>query len=214
MADYRICAAPVANHVFGRFLSAGLAPNRVEGTYLWLNDVNTDLPLQAADGAYTTTPDAANRAAVGVTWFGAVLFALAVGGRLPTEAEWEVAARSGIPHRIYPWGDALPSATLANFDHNVGHPTAAGCYPPNDWGLYDVVGTVQEWTADWYWPDAAYPIDVGCSPSDRPRVARVVRGGSWNKGAEELACSFRRGKWPRHGSDSVGFRVAFDVDTL
>jgi len=106
-----------------------------------------------------------------VTWFDAVSYAKWVGKRLPTEAEWEFAARGGLVGKEFPWGDEESIAReYANFWDTGGtdqwkNPTApVGSFRPNGYGLYDMTGNVWEWCQDWY---------------DNSQRGRVLRGGSW-----------------------------------
>jgi formylglycine-generating enzyme required for sulfatase activity len=107
-----------------------------------------------------------NRPVVNVTWYEAAAYCASVGGRLPTEAEWERAAR-GTVGRKYAWGDEPPDPSRANYvETKVGKPTPVGLFPrgATPEGIQDLAGNVSEWTADWY--------DEG--------QLRVVRGGSWS----------------------------------
>jgi formylglycine-generating enzyme required for sulfatase activity len=151
-----------------------------------------------------------------VTWYGAAEFADYVGGRLPTEAEWEYACRAG---SITPFntGRCL-SSSEANYNGNypyagcsegayVRTTTPVGSYKPNAWGLYDMHGNVWEWCADWYGAYATNPQTNPTGPATGAR--RVFRGGCCYNGARICRSAFRNNYYPHNFYFSYGFRVAF-----
>ena len=147
-----------------------------------------------------------------VTWEQAKTYCEWRGGRLPTEAEWEKAAR-GTDERTYPWGEKIDE-TFANFNYSVRDTTAVGTYGngKSPYGLYDMAGNVWEWVADWY-SDTYY----GKSPTENPSgpasgEMRVLRGGSWGLVGVSVSTSYRYARDPAESGPDLGFRCAKDAN--
>ena len=138
-----------------------------------------------------------------VSWYGAKAYCEHYGKRLPSETEWEKAAR-GTEGATYPWGEAFDPHKL-NSDNRVGDTTPVGSYPDgaSPYGAGDMAGNVWEWVADWYAP---YPGSGYRSPFFG--TYKVVRGGSWNHPAADARCSTRDLAHPVRRIGVVGFRCA------
>ncbi len=149
---------------------------------------------------------------VGVGWEQARGFCAWAGKRLPTEAEWERAAK-GTEALDYPWGNAEPTPELANYGENVGRPVVGDRYPPSR-GLHNMAGNVSEWVADLYDPDY-YLTGSDTEPGGPTNVTgdavHVIRGGSWKSEWRWLQTFRRRPATvdeARQGNDQIGFRCA------
>jgi len=144
-----------------------------------------------------------------VTWAGAVAFAKWVGGRLPTESEWEYAAKGGNLSNGFAYAgsdNAREVAIYIGTAKRIMHPLAT--MKVNELGLFDMSGSVWEWCSDWYKP---YEINnQKNSSSTNSGKFRVIRGGCWNSYAEDCRVAYRGSRNPTASGNDCGFRVVFD----
>jgi len=180
----------VTNAQYKKFMDA----TGYEAPYYW-NDPNYNTP---------------NNPVIGVSWYDAVAYAEYADKYLPTEAQWEKAARGGLVGKRYPWGDDI-THNDANYANRWKYTSPVGSFAPNGYGLYDIAGNVYEWCADRY--DESY---YAMSPKQNPTGPssgsyRVSRGGAWNNYYTKNLRVSNRGfnafsADPTYTGSGVGFR--------
>ncbi len=201
LSEYQISRYEITNAQYRAFIEATNrpTPRGQQGEEIW------------KDGNF----NADTQPVVGVTWFDAQAFAEWIGGSLPTEAQWERAAR-GTEGRKYPWGNHPPKARHhANFARQHNHPTPVGQFSngssPN--GIADLAGNVWEWCLDEYNPTfyqqskkklQRNPLNLRFR--DVLRV-RIIRGGAWDVGSTFLRSALRSPFYPLDSTRTIGFRV-------
>lgn len=197
LADYFIDIFEVTTSLYRRFL----VMTKHESPYKW-EDV-----LEGRDD---------NKPVIGVTHHDAVAYCRWAEKRLPTEAEWEKAARS-TDQRRFPWGNEEPSEVRGNFGHCCGWKgysllSAVGTTEQGKslYGVHDLAGNVWEWVSDWYAPDyyKKSPSSNPTGPSTGDR--KVIRGGSWSNAVADLRVTARDRVPPAYKNMSLGFRCARD----
>ena len=169
-----------------------------------------------------------NHPVTNVSWYAAMAYAQWAGKRLPTEAEWEKAARGGLEGQRFPWGDSIDPSKANYFDSPMGNPTTpVGIYPANGYGLYDIAGNVSEWCLDAYdsifykeFPRqrprnnpiaGAHSIDEIITNFKKIKGQRSKRGGSWQNKPRPLFVYSRLSEATNSTKYAVGFRCVKDT---
>jgi len=179
---------------------------------------------------YQRGPDGDNHPVQPVTWQEAQSFCRWLSEKeghpygLPTEAQWEYACRAGTTNRTY-WGDDVEDRTKANIggpryderthrhwsDDGYDYTAPVGSFPPNPWGLYDMIGNAREWVSDWYTP--FYTRDAVIDPVGPPTGGcRANKGNGWMHPYYRICCAYRDGDAPHDQKDIHGFRVGCLID--
>jgi hypothetical protein len=194
--DYWIDKYPVTNEKYRAFVLADGYGNQAYWSsdgWKWKTEENISSPEYWND----TEWDKADHPVVGVSYYEAEAYAKWAGKRLPTEREWEKAAR-GEDGREYLWGDEFDQEKCNSAETHLKHTTPVTQYPNgvSPYGCYDMAGNVWEWCADWY---------------DKKKGSRVFRGGSWNNRPVFLRVSNRNWVNAAYRFDGLGFRLAQDL---
>jgi hypothetical protein len=162
---------------------------------------------------------------VNVHYRDAAAYAAWAGKRLPTEAEWEYAARGGREDRTYPWGDEVPGNERAQYatrdtefpwrefrcSTGIARTAPVGSFPANDFGVHDMAGNVWEWCSNWFYSYPWQDLDAG-TIGEGWGLTRVVRGGAFHSPVEDLRVSRRLRVHGGVGGNGTGFRCAMDLE--
>jgi sulfatase modifying factor 1 len=248
LSPFLIDRTPVTNNLFAAFITATNYRTEAE-TYGWsfvfwkhipkhrynelVEDTVAAVPWWCkVPGAYWNAPEGpgsninarSNHPVVHVSWNDAAAYAVWAGLRLPTEAEWEYAARGGLEQKLYPWGDKLrpngehrcniwqgefPNEDTA--DDGFAGTSPVDAFPPNDFDLYTITGNTWEWCADWFGtgPDRAMGLYHLSGPATGE--ARLMKGGSFlchKSYCNRYRVAARTSNTPDSSTSNIGFRCA------
>ncbi len=184
----------VSNALYLKCLQAGACSEMVSDNTTYQNWIYRDHPVTY------------------VTWEQAAAYCQWVGRRLPTEAEWEKAAR-GTDGRKYPWGNEAPNARLANFDGSMIHEAVSVYRYPlgaSPYGVLNMSGNAREWIADWYANDYYLAMPYANPTGAETGAERSLRSGSYNEDKNEITVTIRYRHEPQSAGLSRGFRCAED----
>lgn len=218
---YYIDKYEVTNSQYVAFLNEALATGEIQANsstvtkddheLLDLNDPYCQISFNG--NRFSVKDDNAFYPVIEVSWYGADAYAKHYGKRLPTEAEWEKAAR-GTEGRSYPWGNNGPDSSNCNCKDNIGHTTPVGQYSPigdSPYGCCDMIGNVWEWCNDWYdkdyYKECHQQGTVTDPPGPKSGRYRVLRGGAFYNVGDAFRCSSRYSGLRFYKFDIVGFRV-------
>lgn len=214
--EYWIDKYPVTNAEFVRFLN----DTKPENVAVWLDLTSEETKIVFDGITYSVMPGFENFPIIQVSWYGADAYATYRGKQLPTEAEWEKAAR-GTDERLYPWGGDIDSGRVNYWDSGDpydNNPTPVGFFDgrnekgfqtidsPGPYGTYDLAGNVREWCHDWYkWNYySKAPLKNPIGPGDGND--KVVRGGGYLFHTDKLRTTFRSSFEPGTTNSYIGFR--------
>ncbi|MBI3537980.1 MAG: formylglycine-generating enzyme family protein [Chloroflexi bacterium] len=221
LAAFRIGKFPVTNREYAEFIADNGYARKNFGSAMgarWLESRKIIAPGFWRDPQF----NAPRQPVVGVSWYEAVAYCewlrekFSRQFRLPSEAEWEKAARGDRAAQIFPWGDAYDAQRANTAELGIGHTTTVDAFPrgASPYGVMDLAGNIFEWTrskwgANWQALEFAYPYRADDGREEIPgSAARVMRGGSWFNSAREARVSHRARYLPGSRASNIGFRVA------
>lgn len=206
--NFYISTKEVTNAEYCKFLNDNkIGKEGMSGDELWIDMASKDVLIDFDGNLFTPKAGAENKPAVCVTWYGAYAYCLSRGGYLPTEAEWEFAAKGGLGLNNFKYAGSDNPTEVGWF--GIPELQNVGTKKSNTLGLYDMSGNVAEWCSDWY-SDKAYEDSVEKNPEGpKSGETKVIRGGSYNQ--TPVTVTARSSMKPGTSSPYVGFRVVIKL---
>lgn len=200
----------VTNEQFCKFINEN--GNKTEGDGKWIDVGDEDCKIVKKDDKFILVPGYEKHPVLELSWYGAQAYAKWVGKRLPTEAEWEYAARGGNKSQSYKFAGSNSSDEVAWFSGNSNNDThQVGTKNPNELGIYDMSGNVWEWCIDWFQEDY-YKRSAKTNPQGpESGKYRVLRGGAWVSIEQQIKTTSRDFGFRNDAFNLNGFRCVKDV---
>lgn len=211
LSSFYIDKYEVTNEQFCKFLNE--KGNQSEGGALWLEIDDEDCHITQVGGKFIPKKGREKHPVIEVSWYAAVKYAEWLGKRLPTEAEWEYAARGGQKSNNFKYAGSNDAALVACFDDNSdGNTFPVGQLKPNELGIYDMSGNVWEWVNDWYADDYYKKSETKNPKGPNAIDFKILRGGSWVSIEDQLRVSIRDYAYPYNTYYLNGFRCVRNVE--
>lgn len=205
LSTFRMSKYETTNIQFAVFLNA--MGNQTEGSAPWYDEISSYARISFIGGVWVVDAGYENYPVTGVTWYGATAYCTWAGGRLPTEAQWEYAARGGnlSNNVIYAGSSNVDDVAIYYSAGNYSEAQSVGQKSPNEMNLYDMSGNVWEWCSDWNGP---YNSSAQTNPTG-PNFGsyKILRGGGWLSNAVGCRVSYRICFGPGHRTHDSGFRL-------
>ncbi len=216
ISDFLLDETLITNSMFDSFVSqTGYLTTAEKIGAAWGYDKGVYKHISGLSWKSHYSSERADHPVVLISWYDANEYCNWAQKRLPTEAEWEYAARGGNNEWLYPWGNDEPNGTQSNFAKNpytIPPTTPVRTYQPNFFGLYDMVGNIWQWCNDWF-NETYYASGNNLNPTGPSAgQSKVRRGGAWNViQSFRLRCANRGAMLPESYTTNIGFRCAKSI---